>query len=216
MAVYVADLRSTTGWSERWATTEGALSTTTDGLRITKSAETNRYAVTWDTIDGDSDRDKVEVLAKVRFVAQAAATTMVGVVVRGSGASGSEDKISAVLYDAGNDGADRRLYITEVDNGTPANLSIGSAVSNVANTWYWIKVRANGTSFKAKSWADGSVEPATWTHDLTTTIDAVGWTGIYAMDTATDPYDIGYFAVATNGDSISTGASGGFFLGADF
>ena len=214
MAVYVADLRSTTGWSERWVAADGSFATTADGFRITKTGETGSYAITWDTIDSDANRDVIEILAKVRLVTQAAATTMVGVVCRGAGASGAQDLVRAYLYDAGNDGADR-FIIDEYASGSQSIYLASTSRSNVANTWYWIKVRADGTSCQARLWADGSAEPATWTLDATVSVNAVGWAGIYAFDTATDPYDLGYFAVATNGDTVS-GSSGGFFLGADF
>ena len=217
MAVYVADLRSTTGWTERWKTTEGSVSVIADGFRIAKTANTGPYALTWDTIDSDANRDKAEVLTKVRLTsASSSAVMLAGPLVRGAGATGAEDYICAVLYKAGNAGTDRRPYMLESSGGSGSALSAGALVSNATNTWYWIKTRVNGTSAKARAWLDGEAEPSTWTVDVTATLDAVGWCGIYAFDTLCDPYDIGYFAVATNGDSLSTGASGGFFLGADF
>jgi hypothetical protein len=216
MAVYVADLRSLSGWTERWSTSEGAPSLIADGFRITKSAETNEYLLAWDTIDGDANRDNVEVLAKVRFSAQGNSTWTVGVAVRGGGAGTAEDGYICALYNAENAGSDIRPYVFKTVSGSTTLIGYSGSKSNVANAWYWIRFRVNAQSLKARVWADGSAEPGTWNVDDTDAdIAAAGWVGFYGRDTATDPYDLGYFAVATNGDTIG-GSSGGFFLGADF
>jgi hypothetical protein len=217
MAVYVADLRSLSGWTERLASTEGAPSLIADGFRVTKSAETNEYMLAWDAIDSDANRDNVEVLAKVRFTTQAAAGAMMGIAVRASGASGSETFYSCYLSGAGNAGADARPVVGEVNAGTTqATIGLVGSQSNAANTWYWLRFRVNGQSLKARAWADGQTEPAAWgVDDTDATIAAAGYVGFYCRDTAADPYDLAYFAVATNGDTIGGGSSG-FFLGADF
>jgi hypothetical protein len=102
-------------------------------------------------------------------------------------------------------------------SGTPTVLDSSAPVTVNTNVWVWIKLRVNGTSIKSKAWLDGGTEPATWTTDNTDSdVSAAGWVGIFSFSSVGDPYDIGYFAVATNGDVVSTGASGGFFLGADF
>ena len=108
------------------------------------------------------------------------------------------------------------LNVESDSTGVPIDLSLD--VSNIpVNTWVWIKLRANGTDIKSKSWLDGNAEPATWGYEGTdATHSAAGWVGIWSYHADGEPYDIGYCAVATNGDSLSTGASGGFFLGADF
>jgi len=217
MAIIVGDLSGTTGWTERWGTSEGSFAANTGPVRltVTKSAESNEYGISLDAVDSDSDRDDVEVLAKVRFNTQATATNTVGVFLRGSGTSGAENLIAVTLRDAGNDGSDFQPIVYDFSSGS-AGLIGSSGGSNVAATWYWIRARANGTSLKARVWLDGTSEPAAWDVDETTAVAGVGWVGLYAFDTATDTYDLGYFAVGTNGDSPGGGSGNAFFMGADF
>jgi hypothetical protein len=208
VALYVADLSTTTGWTERWGTTEGSVAANTSPTRLTvaKSAESNEYGISLNAVDSDADRDDVEVLAKVRFNTQATATNTVGVFLRGSGTSGAENLIAVTLRDAGNDGSDFQPIVYDFSSGS-AGLVGSSGGSNVAATWYWIRARANGTSLKARVWLDGTSEPTTWDVDDTTAVAGVGWVGLYAFDTATDTYDLGYFAAATGGDTINLGGS---------
>jgi hypothetical protein len=212
VALYIANLSDVSGWTERWNTTEGSFASTGGNLRITKTGETNTYGVSWNTIDADADRDEVEVLAKVRFTTQASAGALVGIFARGSGITSSRHLIVSYLASAGNVGSDVfQLYSIITETGNEDNDTL-TGRSNEANIWYWMRLRISGTTAISKVWKDGDVEPD-WQLTVTTTITAAGWVGVYGFDTATDPYDIGYFAVATNGDSIGSSSSRVQFIG---
>lgn len=219
MATYVGNTATTTGWTERWATGEGAVVSSGGNLVISKSSESNEYGVSLDAVDSDGDRDEFEVLAKIRFNTQASAGRTVGVFGWGSGAGGSESGILGGLRYADNDGSDWQPIVLTFQAGTdaPVDFDVGS---NVAGTWYWIRFRgvADGGIY-ARMWVDGDAEPVTWQIGRASGIAAAaGWVGIWAKDTATDTYEVGYFAVATAGDSVVLGGSSnaGFFMGADF
>jgi hypothetical protein len=213
MAVYVADLRSTTGWTERFNTGNASTAVVSDAFRVTQSSN-GSYGFSWDTIDGDADRDDVEVMAKVRHAAYASNAYAVGVFARGSVGVNCYAAVMRSIT-TGSSKAAMTLAVASDSTGVPIDSSLEATIG--ANNWCWIKLRVNGTTIQSRAWLDGTAEPGTWNCDVTDATHAgVGWVGIYTNSADCDPYDIGYFAVATNGDSLSTGASGGFFLGADF
>lgn len=55
-------------------------------------------------------------------------------------------------------------------------------------SWYWVKVSAIGTAIKAKMWADGTTEPASWDIEVTNATHASGQIG-FSSESANAHYD---------------------------
>ena len=187
------------GWTERWATADPAWTAETGGddqiLKCTITTGTQVTACSRNDVDSDADRDDVEVLTLFRVRAVSTATTNGGVVARGSGGTSTKYGYSANIYD--ND-----LIVHKYVNNTGTTIST-SAKSLTADTWYWLRFRVNGTSLKARIWADGGSEPGSWDIDTTDSdISAAGWVGARGTSPSGDPeYDL--IAIATNGDTAA-------------
>jgi hypothetical protein len=203
MGRYVADLTTTTGWTERWNTGKASVAVESGvGLRFTVSSDgsSDLYGLSYDAVDSDADRDDFEILAKVRFSAQYAYTSArtFGVFGRGSGTT-TEVAYTAALLDAGGDGLDTG-YIDRWNASFTSLISAGAYFSLTANTWYWIKFRVEGSALKFKIWADGANEPG-WASGTDSTITAAGWIGLSIVNgLEIDPIDLGYFEVRTGAD----------------
>lgn len=218
MSLYVADLTKTSEWTERWYTGSGSFSLVDDYLRVEKSTD-DRYLITWNNIDSDPNRADIEVLAKVRFDKQSASPQpgLCGVILRAAGSTSDITGMDLILVNAYNNTNDRRVLIDQWKAGSVAQLYGGDAIANTADTWYWVRLRANGSTMKTRHWIDGDEEPETWNISVETTLTTAGWAGFYARQPACAPYDLGYFAVGTGGDtapSSSTGSSRVQFIGA--
>lgn len=63
------------------------------------------------------------------------------------------------------------MQIDKIVNGSFSGQINGSTptvdASPLANTDYWIRAQANGTTIRAKMWKDGTAEPGTWTVTVT-------------------------------------------------
>jgi uncharacterized phage protein (TIGR02218 family) len=188
-------------WSERWNLVNSDWTAeASDGTGATKDARLQNTAtsdgrrlLSWDAVDADSNRDDVEVLARVRSTSKL--NNQNWLALRAAGAAGSELETG---------------YIAQLGSG--ARLEIGRYVSGsfssletflftwAPNTWYWVRFRANGTSLKAKVWeGDHSPEPAGWDIEVTdASISAAGWVGVGNFEsTGIRSYDA--IAVGTNG-----------------
>lgn len=209
MTTYFNDFNSyTTGlapsdWTER--TNTGVISSTvvvggSDKILSVVKTSSSRTMMSWNAIDGDGSTDNIEILTKYNF-AVVTSTVVAGVALRASGASGSESQ-----YHVTNFGAQLRL--AKIVSGMVITISQTASLSLTANTWYWLRFRANSTSLKARIWADGGEEPGTWAIDTTdSAVSGTGWGGVYGFTSTCAPnYDT--FGIGTAGDiAPSSGAS---------
>lgn len=78
----------------------------------------------------------------------------------------------------------------------------GQSFTPAADTYYWIRMRANGTTIQAKIWSGAySSEPGTWGITVTNgTISAAG-SAAFGCHKANTTTICDHFAVGTNGDA---------------
>lgn len=196
------------GWTSRWAS--GATWSTIDAgsgdiaLRRTHTSSINS-AASFDEVNSDANRDNVEVLVKVRTSSVTAGTTMCGVFARASGSSGSETGYLGTIRGD-------EIRISKYVSGTFTALVATTTLTLLANTWYWLRFRCNGSGANAqllRVWKDGDSEPGTWDlNSADSSITAAGWAGVYAL-TLTNTYDWSEVGIGTNGDTATIDASGG-------
>jgi hypothetical protein len=77
-----------------------------------------------------------------------------------------------------------QFSIVKSVGGTVTNL-IDLTFSYVANTVYWIRFKAVGTTLLAKKWVDGTAEPAGWDITVSDSAFSSGRVGIYTALTST-------------------------------
>lgn len=71
------------------------------------------------------------------------------------------------------------------------------------NTWYWVRVNWKGQNIKYKVWNDGSLEPSTWSREITSskTPGAIGQTaGLYTWNSGTVEY--GWLSYENYGETV--------------
>ncbi len=215
MATYTPDLTTLTGFTERWNPTKVAAAVEAGvGLRFTVDSDSSNtlYGLSVDAVDIDGDRANFEILVKVRFSSQydySVARTF-GVFGRGSGTDNTDEAAyTAMLIDAGGDSADSG-YIDSWGSGSFSNalISLGATADLDANVWHWLKFKANGSNLYIKTWKDGSSEPS-WTGSGTdSSISSAGYIGFCInVGTQIDPIDLGYLAIATGTDTLTTPGS---------
>lgn len=213
MTTYFTDFSSYTAaaqpsdWTRRWVTTGVSFLVTTNagfggtknGLVFAPTAD-GRFSLSWDAVDGDAGRANVELL--YRWKSTTGTTPDARAMVRGSG-NGTTTTEGYTLGPVNG-------IVRTAKYVAGAASTIGSDVSKTitANTWYWTRVRANGTALSIRTWADGGAEPGTWDINARTdsSVTAAGWVGFHqfvsAGDTTWDCVGIG-----TNGDTApSTGS----------
>ena len=147
-----------------------------------------RYAVSWDDIGDVAD---VEVLAKVRFVANGDGD--VQILIRGSGTSSSETAYFLILDQVS--GAQLRKY----DNALATTLD-EKRFYPISNTWYLLRLRAEGTAIKGKIWAENDTEPTDWMFEETDSAIATGWVGVGSYH---DDADFDWIEVVTGGGTVT-------------
>lgn len=204
MATYFTDFSEySTGsqpsdWTKRFQTTS-TITVESIGasnvLRITNASGITRpQGISWDDIDGDADRDDVEVLIKYRWISDPT-TVAVGTFGRGSGTN------TAANYYGSSDTSTLIRLVERASGSLTTHAS--SSRTMVNNTWYWARFRANGTDLKSRQWEDGSSEPGTWNFEVTdATLSSAGWVGIVsgAIDN-TGQFEVAVFGAGTNGDT---------------
>lgn len=139
----------------------------------------------------------VDVDARIRFrldtETHAGSGDVLRLLVRGSGMAGME---TGFIVDVrrGEDAIALRRY----ERGSLAD-SASMSYEIPANTWGWLRIIADGTSFKVKQWVDGDVEPGTWGISLTNTNTLrSGWVGIGTFS-GLGNRDIDYISIGTEG-----------------
>ena len=191
-----------TATGETWAVREKAGALGGKTLEHTRTT-TARRGFSWDTPGSDTD---TEIL--VRFRTTTDATNQFGLVVRGSGAAGTEGGYLFAYRTVAGIGRIRiaklvagvETTISEIILPTAVNGNFGDDLQT--NEWYWARFRVNGTALKAKIWlSDHMVEPAAWALEVTNgDIAGAGWMGLSNLAAAgTRDYDD--IAVGTAGDT---------------
>lgn len=87
-----------------------------------------------------------------------------------------------------------------ISKNNDVNLSDAGGSSFSANTWFWVRFRANGTNLKLRVWKDGTDEPSTWTLTATDSEHSSGYVGLTgSTETSVCEFDV--VGVGTNGDT---------------
>lgn len=143
----------------------------------------------WDTIPL---LDDVEALALIRVTAQSD-LARIGIAVRGGGSVTAEQAYSFLLTQSS---AGLRDTVSIARHLAGTTILDVDSFSWSLNTNYWMRFRARGTSLKARIWAEGSTEPATWLLDTTDdNITVAGRSGIFQFYTGT-VFELGHFEVS--------------------
>ena len=191
-------------WTERfvtanitWLVQNSVVSGVTGGkvLQLTRTTANGRSMLSWDDIDGDANRDDIEILFKSQHPTIASGMRAMA---RGSGSAGSEN----AWYGGHN-------ATTEACGGyVSGTFSAGSTATTfapTAGTWFWTRARwNNGTSGQRqlRMWDDGDAEPGTWDiDDVDTAILGVGWAGLFSFSQNNTGHIVDFFSVGTNGDT---------------
>jgi hypothetical protein len=97
--------------------------------------------------------------------------------------------------------SDQVVIYRQLTDSTYSSLN-NAAMSLAADTWYWVRFRANGTNLSLKVWADGGAEPGPWTVTTTDSTHTRGFTGLkkYAP---TGSFWCDYYEIATGGLSAA-------------
>jgi hypothetical protein len=193
---YLADLSTTSGWTERWATGNGA--TTSDGTNFSIAMTTEDwYGFSINAVDADADRQDCEILAKFRYTNPGSDTRGGGIFARGSGTTSE----SGILFGFGVVGSP---FIVELSAGSEVQSSSGSRGELTEDTWYWMRAKLSSTTAKVRVWADGDVEYGFWEAELTgLSVTADGWIGMWGSDIDYDPIEFAYFEVATGTNTLN-------------
>lgn len=149
--------------------------------------------LSWDLIDGDGDRDDVELLTLVRLNIGSAGVVDCRVYVRCSYSS----NVNGYFVQLN----DNVFGIYKYVNGV--KTTIGSQTFTYDNgLWCWIKFRVNGTSLSAKIWNYGDSEPSWLISETDSDVSGVGWVGIGSYEHG-GVKSYSWIGVATNGEFVS-------------
>lgn len=185
------------GWTGRWHATspinyfQVTYEQNSKGLLHGFYTLNTRFALSWDEVDSDAERQDIEVLARVKITVSD--TFQAYLIGRGSGTSNSETGyVSMLKFDS------NELEIFKFDNATYSQIATASMTLN-AGTWYWVRFRVNGSDLKLKVWADGGAEPGPWDIETTdTAITGDGWAGLGYNE---DYQKWDFISFGTNGDT---------------
>ena len=206
------------GWTDRWdAGTWSIIDDAGDKVLREASAGNNRYFASLDAINGDVNRDNVEILAKFRVSSLApAGTTYGGLIIRGSGNGSSENGYGAQLVHAGGAHYFRiNKYLAGAGSSVSGDSPASYAGNNLDVNEIWcMRLRVNGTSLSLAYWPDGAAPPGSPQISATdANITGAGWAGVFRFAGGFN-FEWLDVAVATNGDTAAFGASGAALAGA--
>lgn len=198
---YTADAQPS-DWTARWVTADNSWLVRSkagvEGGKVLENTATvaGRHMLSWDTIDADANRANCEILARFRISASPT-TDQIRLTVRGSGAAGAETGYSLLFTNSANS-----LRLHKFVAGVSTVIGSSISFTPVLSTWYWARLRANGTTIQFKLWTEGNGEPSTWTDTATdSSISAAGWVGVGGGTNVGGTRDFDHFSVGTNGDT---------------
>ena len=203
MATYFTDdfADFSTDWTEQW-NTAGTFAVTSGNLDVPAGVSGDWRGLSWNDIDSDGNRATVEVLALIT-TPSSLSTAVYPIFVRGAGADESATNYSVRISTS--------TFRTYQCSGTDTPTQVGTVSGTYStSTDYWIRLRADGSSIKAKIWTGtAGDEPGTWDLDSTDATHATaGWAGV-SQYAGTSGFTVKQFGVGTNGDTAPSSAGGG-------
>lgn len=195
------------GWAARWNQTAATWTEDAAGyLRLVKTG--NGRAALANIVAGDGQ--DVEVLCRVRISVRTAAATPVGIVLRGSGAAGSETGYYIAFSTTEGAG---ELYAQKYVAGVSTAVGLGTTDASAvwaANAWYWLKVRVRpststpgAVALQGKVWADAAAEPNDWQlkviDNAADKITVPGFHGVFGFSAATSDVDSYQVSIISQG-----------------
>ncbi|MFF4484663.1 gamma-glutamyltransferase family protein [Streptomyces sp. NPDC001520] len=145
------------GWTPAWGAGQSwkVVNRDRDRELSAEGAAYGHRTLRWDTPGDTADG---EVLALMSSTAKSG--TQLGVMLRTSGAAGSERGYSMDLGGKG-------LRIHRWLDGARSAVGPHEDVGFMADTWYWMRFRAHGTQMQGKAWEAGTPEPPAWSIERT-------------------------------------------------
>lgn len=187
------------GFTARWVTTNSTWLVQSDvtseaGKKLQHTATaTARRLFSLDSVDGDANRDNVEIL--FRFLRSSTSGNQGLCAFRASGAAASENAYRVTLTSS-------QIQLRKFLAGVDSSVSSASFTASI-NKKYYCRVRANGTTLQVRIWDAATIEPVGWNISITdSNVSGVGWVG-FAADTSTGNRDFDFLSVATNGDTAA-------------
>lgn len=163
-------------------------------LAVSDSDENNAFSL--DALDVFDDLEDVDICVAV-FRPSSSPPERVEFHVRGQGTTTITDG-----YRFSIDFTNARIRIYRRVSSTTTNPFSDLSITHGAGTWKLYRFRANGSGLKAKTWAVGDTQPATWGLEETdgSPITAAGWVGVGAyVPSGTGTAMLNFFSAATGG-----------------
>ena len=160
----------------------------------------------FDDMDADAERQDSEIVIRARFPSIPVADFGFTVWLRASGGAGTEDGYVVLLDNFA--GISWRWQLFRYDAGSISsqiggNLAFDSSKLDgdpIADEWFYVRFRCNGTALQFKHWRDGFPEPSAWGIDETDSdLDVDGWQGFGC--TAQDTAEVDYVGAGSAGDT---------------
>lgn len=151
-------------------------------------------------VNADANRANADVLWMRQVKSAASPAYRSGALVRGSGASGSENGYLCYMNEVtGN------LTVAKVVAGALTSLAASAVGLPASEEDYYIRFRVNGTSLKARAWRYDAPEPSAWAIDTTdSAVASAGYVGLYFQCLTANNAGFhvpGFVSVGTNGES---------------
>lgn len=197
-----------TGWTARWAPGTDSIEIINNtgpngdkpGVRLNQDWIGEYHLYSFDAADALANREDFEILALWSPQANQANISY-HFAGRGSGdiVDSTNSHMAVDFY-----GTTARTLTTNNDVFASTNHTITQLV---ANEWYWIRFRVNGSTQSGKIWPYGDAEPGTWGFtDTRSTPSAAGWIGLGGWSGPDDC--VVEFHVATGGETAFVPTSG--------
>lgn len=138
-----------------------------------------------------------EILTKFRYIGTDGLIGVIGFRVTGSSQDTANGYSVSLLRDRG------APSFVVYDNKTGTIRGSEYHFDHQQNTWYWVRVNWKGQNIKYKVWNDGSLEPSTWSREITSskTPGAIGQTaGLYTWNSGTVEY--GWLSYENYGETV--------------
>ena len=161
-----------------------------------------------DAIDGDANRDDIELLARFQINEASLVSHQYGLAARYSGTDDDETGYELWTYETTANVFQLRL--TRMDAGVGSTLATSANITpHVNGDWYYIRFRVNGTSLQGRLWPEGDEEPTVWHIDETNSdVSGVGWGGILGFEGSSGGLcETDMLTIGTNGDAAPLAAS---------
>src|SRR5262245_26566268 len=166
---------------------------------LTFDSNSSPITITWDTpgVLGDS-----EILALMKFSGNAQS----GVYYFSTGIrlqAGAESGYYLGFIPTSSGGGSQ-IRIGQLDNGGLSQELVTGSFTWTTETWYWIRMRATGTSIQAKVWAMGAAEPGSFTISGTDSTYSTGRLGFRVRSNQIIPNCANFWA-ASAGETAQRG-----------